>query len=247
MNLDDSNKNIKYLHFGERCHPYLIINMLLKIDNKTLFQLGIYPFNTIVKILEDEKFDDIMNVDYLTCNDKKLTFLEIDKINKYCHQQTFCHNTKYPGVVLVHDYGSEDNVIINYNFIQQEHKLKQQQFYEYINSGDFLCFITFLFESNLKSLEYENMSNVLINKYGVKDFVIVIFTNDKQQIPPNLPKCFEVIILDDEYRDDVDRSTEYRINLYKDMWDKFRVVMKKHGYTYEAFEEYFDINRIVKI
>ena len=59
------SKNIRYLHFGERCHPIVIINMLLKINVKTMFQLGIYPFNTIVKILEDGTFDDIMNPQYL--------------------------------------------------------------------------------------------------------------------------------------------------------------------------------------
>ena len=39
--------------------------MILNINIKTLFQLGIYPFNTIVKILKDEKLNDIMNIEYL--------------------------------------------------------------------------------------------------------------------------------------------------------------------------------------
>lgn len=240
-------KNIKYLHFGERCHPIVIINMLLNINTKTLFQLGVYPFNAIVQILEEEKFDDIMNVDYLLCNDKKLEYLQDDLINKYCHQETICKHTKYNGVLLVHDYGAENNVIVNYNFIQKSHNLKQKNFYEYIKSGDFLCFITILFDSNLSCLEYEKMSDVLTNKYGIKDFCIIIFTNDKQQIPDNIPKCFEIIILDNEYRDDINRPTEYRINLYKDMWEKLRVVMNKYGYSHQCFEEMFDINRMPQL
>jgi hypothetical protein len=247
MSLEKSNKNIRYLHFGERCHPITIINMMLKINIKTLFQLGVYPFNAIVQILEDERFDDIMNIDYLTCKNKKLTFLEVDKIEKYCHQETLCHHTKYNGVILVHDYGAEDNVIVNYNFIQKSHKLKQKNFYEYINSGDFLCFITILFESNLESLMYEKMSQLLSEKYGVKDFVIVIFTNDTNPIPQNLPKCYEIVILKDEYRDDVHRSEEYRINLYKDMWKNLSCVLKKYGYEHASFEEQFDINRMPRL
>jgi hypothetical protein len=62
------SKDIRYVDFGERCHPLIIINMMLNINTKTLFQLGIYPFNTIVKILEDGTFDDSMNPQYLRLN-----------------------------------------------------------------------------------------------------------------------------------------------------------------------------------
>ena len=247
------SKNIRYLHFGERCHPLIIINMMLNINTKTLFQLGIYPFNTIVQILEDQTFDDIMDVQYLqamysdSSNDvkhSKLNYLEIDKLNNYCHVNTVISNTKYDKMKLVHDYGLEEDTIVNYNFIQESHKLKQKNFYEYIHSGDFLCFITVLFDSNLTNIEYERMSNVLSNKYGIKDFVIVIFTNDQTPIPCNLPKCFEIIVLQDEYRDDIWRDAGYRIKLYKDMWEKFKTVMKKYEFEYASFEEQFDINRM---
>ena len=247
--------SIRYLHFGERCHPLLIINMMLNINIKTLFQLGVYPFNTIVKILEDETFDDIINPQYLRLMNmlpdgsfeikyNQVKFLENDKINNYCHNNTNISNIKYDKLMLVHDYGCEEDTIINYNFIQKSHKLKQANFYEYIHSGDFLCFITILFDSTLADLEYEKMSNLLSQKYAVKDFVIVIFTNDKNPIPENLPKCFEIIVLDDEYRDDIWRSTEYRVALYKDMWEKFRCVMKKYDFDHASFEEQFDINRM---
>lgn len=237
-------KNIRFLHFGERCHPIVIINMLLGINTKTLFQLGIYPFNTILEILKDEKFDDILNLDYLKCNDKNLSFLPVDKIERYCHQETICNHTKYDGVILVHDYGAEDNIIVNYNFVNKYHKIKQRNFYEYINSGDFLCFITVLFSTSLESLKYEEMSKVLSEKYKVKDFIIIIFTNEKYKIPENLPKCYEIIILKDEYRDDVHRSIEYRINLYCDMWEKTRDVLKKYGFQYPSFENIFDVSKL---
>jgi hypothetical protein len=251
-------QNIKYIHFGERCHPIVIINMLLNINIKTLFQLGVYPFNAIVKILEDETFDDIMKPQHLSLMTSlpdgsnivkynELKVLEVDKINNYCHGNTIISNSKYDKILLVHDYGCEEDTIVNYNFIQKSHKLKQKNFYEYIHSGDFLCFITILFDSNLADLEYEKMSNILTEKYGLKDFVIVIFTNDKNPIPNNLPKCFEIIILEDEYRDDVWRSDEYRVALYKSMWEKFRCVMKKYDFDHSSFEEIFDINRMPRL
>jgi hypothetical protein len=238
-------KNIRYLHFGERCHPFIIINMILGINVKTLFQLGIYPFNILIQILHDETFDDIINPQYLKSeNYNKLKYLDVDILNNYCHNNTILCNTKYDGLKLVHDYDCENDTIINYNFIQNSHKLKQKNFYEYIQSGDFLCFITFLFESNLKDLQYEKMSNVLFEKYGVKDFIIIIFTNDTNPIPENIPKCYEIIILNDEYRDDIHRSDEYRTTIYKEIWEKFRCVMKKYDIEHALFEEIFDINKM---
>jgi hypothetical protein len=202
-------------------------------------------------------FDDVMDIKYLKAMKilpdhsvelkyNSLKYLEVDKISRYSHTDTPISNSKYENVLLVHDFGVEEDTIINYNFIQKSHKLKQKNFYEYIHSGDFLCFITILFESSLADLEYEKMSNILSEKYGLKDFVILVFTNEKTIIPINLPKCFEVIILDDEYRDDT-RSTEYLINLYKDIWEKFRCVMKKYNFEYSSFEEQFDINRMAKM
>jgi len=239
------SRNIRYLHFGERCQPYIIINLILNINVKTLFQLGIYPFNTIVQILEDETFDDIMDIKYLK-NEKynEIKYLEVDKLDNYCHNNTILNNKKYNGLALLHDYGCEEDTIINYNFIQKSHKLKQSNFYEYINSGDFLCFITFLFDSTLSELEYEKMNNLLSEKYGIKDFVILIFTNDKNPISSNLPKCFEIIMINGNYGEDHIMCIEERINLYKDIWDKFRYVMKKYDFDHSSLEELFDINRI---
>lgn len=254
-----SVKNVKFLHFGERCHPILIINMMLNINIKTLFQLGIYPFNTIVKILEDEKFDDIMNPKYLmtvnshpdgtyTLKEKNLNVLEVDTVNRYCHIDTIIKHEIYDKLILVHDYGVEENTIVNYNFIQKSHKLKQQNFYEYIKSGDVLCFITFLFDSNTVSeLEYQKMNTILSEKYNIKDFIIVVFTSEKPSDVSGLPKSFEVIFLDNEYRDDVHRTMEYRVNLYKEMWEKFRCVMKKHNFDYSCFEDQFDINKVPRL
>jgi hypothetical protein len=217
--------------------------MILNIKTKTLFQLGKYPFNTIIQILEDEKFEDVINPEYLLFNGNKLNYLEEDKLDNFCHNNTIIDSTKYLGLGLVHDYAIEDNTIINYNFIQKIHKLKQENFYEYIKSDNFLCFVTFLFDTNKMDLQYEKMKNILSEKYNIKDFVIVIFTDDKTPILFDIPKCYEIITID-EYKDDFARPTDYRINLYKDIWEKFSCVLKKYGYNYETFEELFDITRM---
>lgn len=97
------------------------------------------------------------------------------------------------------------------------------------------------------NIAYERMSNVLKNKYGLTDFIIVIFTNDKTEIPLNIPECYKFVILENEYRDDIHRSDDYRINLYKDMWNKFTIIMEKYGYKYPSFDEQFDINLMTRL
>jgi hypothetical protein len=88
------------------------------------------------------------------------------------------------------------------------------------------------------------MRFLLSEKYNIKDFVIVLFTNDKNPISMNIPNCYEIIVLDVVFFDDIWRSTEYRINLYKEMWEKFCTVMAKYGYEYKSFEEQFGLNRM---
>ena len=248
------SQNIKYLHFGDRCQPYIIINLLLNIHTKTLFQLGVFPFNTIVEILDENKFDDIINPIYLktvkyeygTINTEydKLEYLENDKINGYCHNNQPIVHKKYNGMVLMHDYALEENIIVNYNYIQNSHKIKKNNFYEFIDSDDLLCFISFLTDNNLKDLKYEKMYDLLKNKYNIKNFIIVIFTADKTFIPNNLPNCYEIIYLDNEFHDDFNRTKEYRKILYNEIWIKFTNRMKKYNIEYLSFEELFDINKI---
>lgn len=242
-------KEIEFLHFGERCGPYIIINLMLKNNKKTLFQLGVYPFNTIVNILEDEKFDDIINLEYIRYNGNKVDFLEIDKKKAYSHCSAFT-NIKYEGLQLQHDYELEENTIINYNFINESHNIKKTNFYNSIKNNNFLCFICLLFSTNILDLEFEKMVYILKHKYSIESFIITIFTNDKDgisKLPSNLPKEYEIIFVENDYRIDIYESDEYRINLYKDMWEKFRDVLKKYNYHYSSFEEQFDINLMPRL
>ena len=73
-----------------------------------------------------------MKIILINCSEIKyenVKFLEIDKVDKYCHENTIFSNKKYKNLLLVHDYGLEEDTIVNYNFIQKSHKLKQKNFY----------------------------------------------------------------------------------------------------------------------
>lgn len=234
-----TRKEIDFLHFGERCGPYIIINVLLDIHKKTLFQLGVFPFNTIIQVLKDEKFEDIINTNYLTYNEKCVSFLEDDTFENFTHESKNLKNEKYQGLFLAHDYAIEgdDNKIINYNFIQKQHKIKISNFYESIRSGKFLCFICYSFDTSIDNFLYDEMVDVLKNKYNIEDFVIIIFTNENinDKLKLNIPKEYEIIFVDD-YKNDIMMDTPYRLNLYRDMWEKFRFAMNKYGYTFNDFD-----------
>ena len=232
-------KEIEFIHFGETCNPIIIINFILKLNKKTLFQLGVYPFNTIVKILEDSTFENITDIDYIRYNNNKLNYLEDDKIDNYMHNSHIT-NIKYDGLTLVHDFGVEENTIINYNFIKKMHNIKIQNFYNSINSKKVICFICFISMSNFLDLEYEKLIIILKQQYYIEDFIIIIFTNDKLPSSLNLPKEYEFVTIDCDYRGDVHMSYENRCNAYKEIWEKFRIVMTKYNYNYLSFEDVFD-------
>ena len=218
--------------------------MILQNHKKTLFQLGIFPFNTIVQILEEAQFNDIINLDYLRLNGNKVDYLENDTFHNYAHVNSNCTHTKYKNLELVHDYAFDGNTITNKKFIEASHKLKIQNFYNDIKANNkYMCFITFLFDSKLVDLEFKKMVDVLKNKYNIKKLIILIFTNEKNIIQ-DLPKEYEIITIENEYRDDIWRETEYKVNLYKDIWEKFRSTLKKYGCEYKCFEEIFDIRHM---
>ena len=153
-----NDKPIDFLHFGETCNPIVIINFILKIKKKTMFSLAVYPFNTIVQILEDNTFGDIADLQYIRFNSNKVDYLEVDTLNGYCHNNEVFTNTKYPNIQLLHDYGLEPNTntIINYNFIKKSFDTKIRNLNDSLRSKNFLCFVCFLYMSNILDLELEN-------------------------------------------------------------------------------------------
>ena len=236
-------ENVSFHHFGERCHPLLIINMLLNIKEKKLFQLGIFPFNTIIDILEEGQLEDIINIDYLRRNGNCINYETEDKHHGYAHVNSECQHIKYKNLQLVHDYAFEGNTIINKKFIENSHRIKMENFYKDIAENKFMIFITFLYDSKIDELKFEEMKNVLINKYKIQKFLIIIFSQEEK---PNkfIPEEYEILTIENDYRDAIKRKKEYRIPLYRDIFEKFRNVMIKHDIHYKSFDELFDIKNM---
>jgi hypothetical protein len=217
--------------------------MILNISDKRLFQLGIFPFNSIIDILKDGKLEDIINLEYIRLNDNIVNYEVTDKLNGYAHGNNACKNIKYKNVTLMHDYAFEGNTVINKNFIENSHRIKMDNFYRDISEEKFMVFITFLFETKMAELKFEEMVNVLKNKYKIQKFLIIIFSQEHKQ-NKNIPEEYEIITIENEYRDDILRKKEYRIPLYREIFEKFRNVMIKHNIHYKSFDELFDIKNM---
>jgi hypothetical protein len=234
------------LHFGERCNPYIIINLMLKRNIKTLFQLAIYPFNTIVAILEDNNFDELIKIDNLRYNGDPVCCLENDEHHNYNHTNKMFTNIKYKDMSLLHDFAvNSNNIINNYNFINKSFQAKKENFYNAINSEKCLCFITFLYDTLLKDLKLHEMHRVLKNKYKLKSFIIIIFTHEINSCPDEInsyPDDIKIIYLGEDYRSDHKMEYNCRVKLYDNIWIKYCDVLKQYGFTHDSFDKVFDYN-----
>ena len=54
--------SVSLQHFGDMCYPFIIINHILRISRKTLFELGRFPFNSNLKILQEAQFENIYKI-----------------------------------------------------------------------------------------------------------------------------------------------------------------------------------------
>jgi hypothetical protein len=116
-------------------------------------------------------------------------------------------------------------------------------FYNDIKENTLKVFITFLIETNLSDLRYNDMVNVLKNKYNIENFIIIIFTTEQKK-DFDVPEEIEIVTLDNAFIDDMGRKKEYRVNLYKEIYDKFSKVMNNYNIFYDSFENTFNIDRM---
>jgi hypothetical protein len=105
-----------------------------------------------------------------------------------------------------------------------------------------MIFITFLHDTKLLEIKYEEMVNVLKQKYLIEKFLIILFTTE-QKIDKIIPPEYEIITID-HFFDNIWRKKEERIPLYKDIYTKFLNVISKYGLNYKSFEEQFDIKNM---
>lgn len=117
------------------------------------------------------------------------------------------------------------------------YNIKINNFLNDINSNKFLCFITFLLETNVNNQELVKMINVLKINYNIKNFVIFIFTNDKINESLIIPPEYEIIYIEQIFGDDAHRSIDYRINTSMCIYSKFKERMLKYEYDLPIFDE----------
>jgi hypothetical protein len=171
------------IDFGDNCMPNFLIRNVLKIKHKTLFMLGGFYFNDIIKYLKDGQFEKIYQKEYLFVkNTKNNNLIKINnfdnKIEKYCESDVCIINTKY-NFISIHDYDYDkiENKINNYEFIVNEFNVKINNLINSFNNDKILIFIHF--HNNkyvLSSLQLDNMINIL-NNYIKKQYYLFIFSN----------------------------------------------------------------------
>lgn len=203
--------NTKLVHFGNDCASGIIINDILGIKEKQLFQLGFYNFNDILEYLKESKYEEIYDKSHLFFDNVKITEFYSD-FNEYKLGPSIL-NKKY-NFNLNHDYFMQDYKIMNYEFIVNSFNTKIKNFKECLELENKIIFITFT-NVDIKLLEMIKLLKEKTNNW----FKLIIFTNNK-----NLNYCFEqveLIYLNNEYNNWFLKSPKYRLILYTEIYNKF--------------------------
>lgn len=205
------DEKIKLVHFGNDCAPGIIINDILNIKGKHLFQLGFYNFNDILEYLKESKYEEIYDKSHLFFNNIKITEF-YSHLNEYKTGPSI-FNKKY-NFNFNHDYFMQDYKIMNYEFIVNSFNTKIKNFKECLELEKKIIFITFT-NVDIKALEMIDLLKEKTNNW----FKLIIFTSNK-----NLNYCFdkvELIYLNNEYNNWFLKSPKYRLILYTEIYNKF--------------------------
>lgn len=227
-NINTENEPYELIDFGDACGPTILIRKILGIKKKTLFMIGGYYFNDIIKYLEENKLEEIYNKEYITNqNYEKISNFTSGK-NHYGESQII-RNTKY-GFNLIHDfcYNPTDNSITNYKFVCNEFDMKISALKESFANNKILIFIHFnRIKHNINTFNIKGMINVL-NKHISKNFYIFIFTN---QDTTKLQKYREIkyIMLENTIEDFWSQPKEQQDILCNEISTKYNEQMKKFG------------------
>lgn len=221
----------KLLHFGDACYPYIIINHLLNIKTKTPFQLGTFPFDSNVNILDNKDFDGIYALENLRYDNKELAISKVQN-KAYAHTSTNVHNIKYD-VWMNHDFEIENQQVLNYDFILESGKEKFNNFIEFLKED----LVIINFTDNL-SQDFNKLPNVLESKYNAVNFRVLIFTNNKEELNYTLNPKIQLIRLDNDYQSEWDKPQQFRIELFREIWEKFIYAVEQFiNYKYPKFED----------
>jgi hypothetical protein len=205
------DKKTTLVHFGNCCAPGIIINDILNIKDKQLFQLGLYNFNDILEYLKESKYEEIYDKSHLFFHNVKITEF-YSRLNEY-KTGSIILNKKY-NFGFNHDYVMQGYKIMNYEFIVNSFNIKIKNFKECLELEKKIIFITFT-NVDIKALEMIDLLKEKTNNW----FKLIIFTSNK-----NLNYCFdkvELIYLNNEYNNWFLKSPKDRLILYTEIYNKF--------------------------
>lgn len=218
-------EKLQLVHFGNDCASGILINDILNIKKKQLFQLGFYNFNNILEYLKENKYEEIYDKKYLFFNNIKIKKFS-NSLKKYKNlsvNESIIHK-KY-NFEFNHDYEIKNNEIINYDFIVNVFDEKIKNFKNCLESKNKILFITFT-NHDLKILKMINLLKKKTNNW----FKLVIFTGNK-----NLNYStdqIELIHLNNEY---------HRSWFLKPMKDRFILYEEIYNKFYNALINYIDL------
>ena len=208
------DKKTRLVHFGNNCAPGIIINDILNIKEKQLFQLGFYNFNDILEYLKESKYEEIYDKSHLFFNKIKIIeFYNYLKEYSYLPDKDTLVNSKY-NFKFNHDYSVQEYKIINYEFIVDSFNTKIKNFKECLELEKKIIFITFT-NVDIKALEMIDLLKGKTNNW----FKLIIFTSNKN-LNYFIDKV-ELIYLNNEYDNWFLKSPKDRFILYMEIYNKF--------------------------
>lgn len=192
-------------HLGDNCAPGIIMSECLNIRKKTLFMLGFYNFNDILKYLT---LCDTPEYEYEMIYDRQY-------LNPYYKPQNWFNHTLFQ-FTLNHDYKMVNNEIINSDRVKEWYDIKIKNFREMLMSDKPVIFINFT--QNIDELNIAGMVNWLTN--NVAGFYLMIFTDKPYTVVNQYPNVF-YITLDVSYVNWFEKEEHVKIAIYKDIYTKF--------------------------
>ena len=194
---------IELYHLGDQCAPGIIIDDILNIHNKTLFMLGVYKFNDIIKYLNDNS-----NNNYEIIYEDKLLIIDNNTVKHSLYNFHFNH-----------DYKLLNDKITNYDIIKNRFDIKIKNFKEMLISDNLTVFITF--SDNVDNLNIINWIN-WINK-NKKLYHLIIFTsnNYKNTIDIKDLSNLSIIKLKQKYNGWWKMIITEKLLLYNEIYEKF--------------------------
>jgi hypothetical protein len=172
------------IDFGDNCLPHILIRDILFLKQKTLFTLGVFDFNDILKYFKNEDMEDIFKKEYLTYDNKPIDNF-YDKY-KFYTQSPKIINKKFNFGFLHHfNYDVSNNCINNYDFVVEQFKNRINDFKNILKNEKKIIFVNFSFYNSLKNMKIDEMINTL-NTMINKNYYMIIFLYDYKRLSNNI-------------------------------------------------------------